>query len=94
MPMPDREWALALVEQIDRAGKDRGLPRPESSTVLQYTDELASSVLPDEQLRAVGRLLNDALFGRIAIDAHTRMWAQTVVDEIIEVHPVEGRTRR
>lgn len=94
MPMPDREWALALVEQIDRAGRDRGLPRPESSTVLQYTDELASSVLPDEQLRAVGRLLNDALFGRIAIDAHTRMWAQTVVDEIIEVHPVEGRTRR
>lgn len=94
LPSPDREWALGLVEQIDQAGRARGRARPESSTVLQHTDDLAGSVLPDPRLRSVGRLLNDALFGQAAISAHTRLWAQTVVDEIVEAHPVPSRTRR
>ncbi len=90
----DREWALALVEQIDEAGRARGRPRPESSTVLQHTDDLAGSVLPDDRLRAVGRLLSDALFGQTAISAHTRLWAQSVVDEIVEANPVSARGAR
>ena len=93
-PPADREWALALVEQIDDASRARGRPRPASSTVRQHTDDLAGSVLPDPRLPAVGRLLNDALFGRTAISAHTRLWAQTVVDEILEAHPTGGRARR
>ncbi len=89
----DREWAVALVERIDQAGKARGLPRPGSSTVLAHTDHLAGSVLPDPRLRSVGRLLSDALFGQTAVSAHTRMWAQAVVDEILEAHPAGAGTR-
>lgn len=91
-PPTDRAWALALVEQIDRAGRARGRPRGESATVLQHTDDLARTVLPDHRLREVGRLLSDALFGRSAPSTLHRLWAQAVVDEILETHPVDTRT--
>jgi hypothetical protein len=42
----------------------------------------------------VGRLLSNALFGRSTTSAHHRLWAQTVVDEIIEAHPVDVTARR
>jgi hypothetical protein len=90
----DQAWALALVEQIDRAGRARGRPRGGSSTVLQHTDDLARTVLPDRRLPEVGRLLSNALFGRSTTSAHHRLWAQTVVDEIIEAHPVDVTARR
>ena len=91
---PDREWALALVAQIDEAGRARGHPRTDASTVLAHTDDLAASVLPDDRLRQVGRVLNDALFGHAPVTAATRLWAESVVDEILEAHPVERRPRR
>lgn len=91
---PDREWALALVEQIDAAGRARGRPRDDATTVRHHTDDLAASVLPDERLATVGRVLDGALFGHAPVDARTRLWAESVVDEVVEAHPAPRRPHR
>lgn len=91
---PDREWALALVEQIDDAGRARGRSRGDATTIRHHTEDLAGSVLPDERLLAVGRVLDGALFGHAPVSARTRLWAQSVVDEVIEANPPPGRRSR
>lgn len=89
----DVSWALEVLADLEAAGTARGRPREPAETVLGYTEALAATVLPDERIAAVGRVLSGALFDRAEVSAYTRAWAGAVVAEVVAANPPE-RGRR
>lgn len=89
-----RQWAEDLVNRLDRFGRQHSTPRHRSETVVHHVDALTESVAPDPRLPGVARVVSDALFGHEHPTMEQRLWAEQVVDEVIEAHPPPSRIDR
>ena len=74
-------WARATVARLSKLGAKRGRPRGRSETVARYCAELAGSVLPDERLHEVGRLLDATLYGPRGATGEEMSWVGEVLDD-------------
>lgn len=89
-----RQWAEDMVARLDRFGRGHGTPRSRSETVGQHSHALTRSVVHDARLIEVARVVSDALFDREQPTMDRRIWAEQVIDEIIDAHPPPGPVDR
>ena len=85
-PVP-RSWGETMADRLGHEGSRRGRRRRPDETVMGYSEALASGPLGDPRVARVGRVVSDALFGRVEPPAATRAWAEATVDEVVAAHP-------
>lgn len=74
-------WATRYFARLTRLGAKRGRPRRPAETPAEYTTALVNTVLADERLVEVGRVVTAAAWsGRQPPDT-TRAWAEQVLQE-------------
>lgn len=88
-----RPWVTRFFERLVKAGGKRGRPRHPHETPAEYTIVLASSVLPDERLIDVGRLVTEAAYSGREPSPERRRWAEQVLQDAMAApkppHPVD-----
>lgn len=87
-----RSWAIELSRRLAVEGARRGRPRLASETITSYAGALGEGPwLPDPRLGDVGVVLSAALFGRAEPPESSRAWAEQVVGEAVDQHPLSGK---
>jgi hypothetical protein len=83
-----RPWPIRLAERLEREGSRRGRSRRRDEPVATYVGALGVTVLPHDDLGAVGTTLSAGLFGPVPLPEGDAVWAVRVVDDAVAANPV------
>lgn len=80
-------WAGQLCQRLLRSGTARGRPRQPHETLIEYTTALSTSVLPDDRVADVGRIVSRSLFSSREPSAEERQWVEATMTEVEDANP-------